>query len=101
MVEFTLLETFKTDPTSAAWFCTKFRVVAACCTESSCRIKGDAVVDMVFPLIEIFVPAWSVFCFCASKVFKLLVSVYEAKALFRAVLVTYADKRVFIAAVSL
>ena len=69
------------------YFVKKFIVVAFCATPSSCTIKGDTVHDMVLFDIVIPFPEVRVFCFAASRVFKLVVSVYPLKVFDKAVLV--------------
>ena len=55
---------------------TTFNVVAPVCpAPSSCKMMGVWVEEMVGPVMEIPVPATNVFCFAASRVFRVVVSV--------------------------
>ena len=55
---------------------TKFNIVAPVCVDpSSCKMMGAWVEEMVAAVVEMPVPAVSVFCFAARRVFRAVVSV--------------------------
>lgn len=68
---------------------TKFNVVApVCVAPSSCKVMGVWVEEMAAPVIENPVTAVNVFCLAASRVFRVVVSVWAASAFVSAVFVT-------------